>query len=95
MTVLTEAQARLAILREKQTRMPELAEKWAQRIFEDIFQGDEMIDDIEALAVDIEPPEDFDDPEDWVVVLDHYVEGIWHQILQKIHARINALPRTP
>lgn len=89
----TEAQRRIAILRRKQQLIPVIAEKFAQQIMEEILQGDALVDEVEELAMELEPPSDFEDAQDFTNQLDEYLVNTWSAIMHRVHAKIQELEK--
>lgn len=77
----------VAHIKKKGELLTELAEKWGSRIFTEMFQGDEIIDDVMEMMGQLDVYS-LDDPDQDVLVEGTLIDALWYRIMLDIHARI-------
>lgn len=79
----------IALIRKKKELLPKYGAEFAQRIFEDVFQGDHLADAIEDLVADLFGIENFDDPDEHIATDEDITEMVWLNILNQLHALVH------
>ena len=77
----------IALIRKKGELLPPIAKRWGDRIFEEIMQGDEFIDEVNDLQADLDLLSN-DNPEEDIIYEGELIDALWHQMITQIHHRI-------
>lgn len=81
----------IRIIRNKQHAIPRVADEFANRLFKEVFCGDELGDAIDDLLVDIYRPEDFDDDDGQNAAREDITEAVWNSIIYRLVSRVREL----
>jgi len=77
----------VALIRKKSELLPPVGERWGNRIFEEIMQGDEFIDEVQELMCQLDLLS-LDDPDLDIIFEGTLIDAIWYRIVAQIQQRI-------
>lgn len=83
----------IRLIRQKQLVLPAISEQWADRIFKEVLQGDELQDQIDELFYEMHNPEDFDASDSPMLVEDDFIDAVWANILHRLHQKVVEVQR--
>lgn len=79
----------IALIRRKKELLPKVGAFWAKNIFEEIFQGDALADEVEDLVADLFDIEGFEGPDEHIATDEDITEMVWLNILNQLHALVH------
>ena len=87
MPLPTTPDEHIALIKKKGEILTELGDRWGERIFREMFQGDEFIDEIQEIMANLDLLS-LDNPDQDIIIEGSLIDAAWYRIMLKIHALI-------